>query len=38
MMIPVNTKATVEELIQGIIVASGNDAAICVAEGMAGSE
>ena len=29
---------TVEELIQGIIVNSGNDAAIVVAEGLAGSE
>jgi D-alanyl-D-alanine carboxypeptidase (penicillin-binding protein 5/6) len=38
MMVPVNTKATVDELIQGIAVQSGNDAAMCVAEGMAGSE
>ena len=38
MMVPVNTKATVNELIQGIAVQSGNDAAMCVAEGMAGSE
>jgi len=29
---------TVEELIQGIVVNSGNDAAIVVAEGLAGSE
>jgi len=38
MMVPVNTKATVDELIQGIAVQSGNDAAMCIAEGMAGSE
>ncbi len=38
MMVPVNTSATLEELIQGIIVQSGNDATIAVAEGMAGSE
>ncbi|MBS0233529.1 MAG: D-alanyl-D-alanine carboxypeptidase [Proteobacteria bacterium] len=38
MMVPVNTKATVDELIQGIIVQSGNDAAMCIAEGMAGTE
>lgn len=38
MFVPVNTKARVSELIQGIIVQSGNDAAICVAEAMAGSE
>ena len=38
MMVPVNTKATVEELIQGIAVQSGNDAAMCIAEGMAGTE
>jgi D-alanyl-D-alanine carboxypeptidase (penicillin-binding protein 5/6) len=38
MMVPVNTKATIDELIQGITVQSGNDAAMCVAEGMAGTE
>ncbi|WP_246317466.1 D-alanyl-D-alanine carboxypeptidase family protein [Hyphomicrobium methylovorum] len=38
MMVPVNTKATVDELIRGIIIQSGNDAAMCIAEGMAGSE
>jgi D-alanyl-D-alanine carboxypeptidase (penicillin-binding protein 5/6) len=38
MMVPVNTKATVDELIQGIAVQSGNDAAMCIAEGMAGTE
>ena len=38
MMVPVNTKATVNELLQGVIVQSGNDAAMCIAEGMAGTE
>lgn len=38
MMIPVNTKARLDELLQGIIVQSGNDACIVAAEGMAGSE
>jgi D-alanyl-D-alanine carboxypeptidase (penicillin-binding protein 5/6) len=38
MMVPVNTKARVDELIQGIAVQSGNDACISVAENMAGSE
>ncbi len=38
MMVPVNIKVTVNELIQGIAVQSGNDASMCVAEGMAGSE
>jgi len=38
MMVPLNTKVRLEELLQGIIVQSGNDAAIAVAEGMAGSE
>jgi D-alanyl-D-alanine carboxypeptidase (penicillin-binding protein 5/6) len=38
MMVPVNTKATVDELIQGVAVQSGNDAAMCIAEGMAESE
>ena len=38
MFVPVGTKATVEELIKGIIVQSGNDAAISVAENMGGNE
>lgn len=38
MMVPVNTRARVDELIQGIIIQSGNDAAMAVAEGVAGSE
>jgi D-alanyl-D-alanine carboxypeptidase (penicillin-binding protein 5/6) len=31
-------RPTVEELIQGIVVSSGNDATVAVAEGLAGSE
>jgi serine-type D-Ala-D-Ala carboxypeptidase (penicillin-binding protein 5/6) len=38
MFVPINTKARVDELIQGIAVQSGNDAAIAVAEGISGSE
>ncbi|HML29386.1 MAG TPA: D-alanyl-D-alanine carboxypeptidase family protein, partial [Hyphomicrobium sp.] len=38
MMVPVNTTATVDELIQGVAVQSGNDAAMCIAENMAGTE
>lgn len=38
MFVPINTKARVDELIQGIAVQSGNDAAISVAEGISGSE
>lgn len=38
MLIPVNTKEKLDLLIQGIIVQSGNDAAIAVAEAMAGNE
>lgn len=38
MMVPVNTKETLEALLQGIIVQSGNDACIAIAEGMAGTE
>jgi serine-type D-Ala-D-Ala carboxypeptidase (penicillin-binding protein 5/6) len=38
MFVPVNTKEPLEQLLQGIIVQSGNDACIAVAEGMAGSE
>lgn len=38
MMVPLNTRVKLDELLQGIIVQSGNDAAIAVAEGMAGSE
>ncbi|MEQ1578559.1 MAG: D-alanyl-D-alanine carboxypeptidase family protein [Hyphomicrobium sp.] len=38
MFVPINTKARVDELLQGIIVQSGNDACIAVAEGLAGTE
>lgn len=38
MFVPLNTKARLNELIQGIIVQAGNDAAIAIAEGMAGNE
>ena len=38
MMIPLNTKVRLDELIQGIAVQSGNDAAITMAEGIAGNE
>jgi D-alanyl-D-alanine carboxypeptidase (penicillin-binding protein 5/6) len=38
MMVPVNTREPLDQLIQGIIVQSGNDASIAVAEGIAGSE
>lgn len=38
MFVPVNDKATLEELLQGIVIQSGNDASIAIAEGMAGSE
>jgi D-alanyl-D-alanine carboxypeptidase (penicillin-binding protein 5/6) len=38
MMVPVGKKAKVDELLKGIIVQSGNDAAISVAENIAGNE
>lgn len=38
MMVPVGKKAKVEELLKGITVQSGNDAAISVAENIAGNE
>lgn len=38
MLIPINTRVSIEQLLQGIVVQSGNDAAIAIAEGMAGSE
>ena len=34
----VNDEVTVEELLKGIIIASGNDACVALAEGIAGSE
>jgi len=38
MMVPVGTKATVDDLLKGITVQSGNDAAIAVAEALGGNE
>jgi D-alanyl-D-alanine carboxypeptidase (penicillin-binding protein 5/6) len=38
MFVPIGKTATVDELIKGIIVQSGNDAAISIAENMKGSE
>ena len=32
------TKSTVENLLKGIIIASGNDACVALAEGIAGTE
>ncbi len=38
MFIMVNDEVSVENLLQGIIIASGNDACVALAEGIAGSE
>ena len=38
MFIMINDQVTVENLLKGIIIASGNDACIALAEGIAGSE
>tara|TARA_Y100000817_G_scaffold205156_1_gene160811 strand:- start:266 stop:1414 length:1149 start_codon:yes stop_codon:yes gene_type:complete len=38
MFIMLNDKVTIEELLRGIIVVSGNDACVALAEGIAGSE
>lgn len=38
MQVPPGTKVPLDELIKGIVVQSGNDAAICIAENMAGTE
>jgi D-alanyl-D-alanine carboxypeptidase (penicillin-binding protein 5/6) len=38
MFVPLNTKVTVQDLMQGIAIQSANDGAISVAENMAGSE
>ena len=38
MFVPVGGRVSVQDLIRGIIVQSGNDASIVVAEGLAGSE
>ncbi|MBI1384973.1 MAG: D-alanyl-D-alanine carboxypeptidase [Rhizobiales bacterium] len=38
MFVTLNSREKLSELLQGLIVQSGNDAAIAIAEGMAGSE
>lgn len=38
MFVPINKSATVLQMIRGLVVQSGNDAAIAIAEHMAGSE
>ena len=38
MFIMVNDEVTVEDLLNGIVIASGNDACVALAEGIAGSE
>ena len=38
MFVPVGGRVSVEDLVRGIIVQSGNDASIVVAEGLSGSE
>ena len=38
MFVKVNTRIKVEDLIRGVIIQSGNDATIVLAEGLAGSE
>ncbi|AEF23583.1 MULTISPECIES: D-alanyl-D-alanine carboxypeptidase family protein [Pseudomonas] len=38
MFLPVNSQATVGELLHGVIIQSGNDASIAIAEHIAGSE
>ncbi|RIA56458.1 D-alanyl-D-alanine carboxypeptidase (penicillin-binding protein 5/6) [Dichotomicrobium thermohalophilum] len=38
MFAPINSSVTVEELIRGVAIQSGNDASIVLAEGLAGSE
>lgn len=38
MFVPINSMVKVEDLIRGVIIQSGNDATIVLAEGLAGSE
>jgi D-alanyl-D-alanine carboxypeptidase (penicillin-binding protein 5/6) len=38
MFAPINSSVTVEQLIRGVVIQSGNDASIVLAEGLAGSE
>ena len=38
MMVPLNTRTKISDLLRGVIVEQGNDAAIALGEGLAGSE
>lgn len=38
MFLPLDAKVTVEELLKGIVIQSGNDACVVLAEGISGSE
>lgn len=38
MFVPIHTTATVDDLIKGLLIQSANDAAICLAEGLGGTE
>jgi D-alanyl-D-alanine carboxypeptidase (penicillin-binding protein 5/6) len=38
MFAPLNTDITIEDLVQGVVIQSGNDACIILAEGMSGTE
>ena len=38
MFVPFNTRRDVDDLLQGVVVQSGNDACIICAEGLAGTE
>src|SRR6185312_15049449 len=38
MFVPVNSHVSVDDLLHGVIIQSGNDACIALAEGIAGSE
>ena len=38
MFIPLNTQVAFEDLLRGLIIQSGNDAAVAIAENLMGSE
>ena len=38
MFLPIHSKVTVDDLLHGVIIQSGNDACIALAEGIAGNE
>ena len=38
MFVPIHSQVTVDDLLHGVIIQSGNDACIALAEGIAGSE